>query len=542
MKGKILQNWKSGITVSIVSVPLSLALAISSGATPTQGIITAFWAGLIAGIFGSSNFNIIGPTGALAGMLMTFAFTHGYQILPILAILSGILISIAYLFKFDKYIIFIPQAVIHGFTLGVAFIIGLGQLDNILGITNISKTDNFISNIFRILKNIHHTNWLIFLAFIASISFILIWNKKNPKIPGAGVIAFIGIIFMLMTKYFSFSIDILTIGDKYPSIHASLFENPFSQVKLNVFFQKDVWVIAIAVAVISILETLLSGQIASLMTKTKFNRNKEILGLALANIASGVFGGIPATAALARTALNIKSGANHKTSAIINAIFIGIISIFFINFFKLIPMFIIAAILVVVAINMVEKKHFIHLINNGKTAFFISLFVALLVIIEDPITGIIIGSIIALLVFVNKVAYGQTEIEIWKNGTIKEIVLKNEFIKKTEIDSDLIVYKISGTLTYINMPAHLETANKIKDNQYVILSLRHAFYADVDGIDYLGGIIEVLKKNNNQHILLSGINEEIEKKIRSQDFYKEKLLEKKIYKRTSEAISGCLEA
>ena len=536
MKNKILQNWKSGIAVSIVSIPLALALAISSGATPTQGIITAFWAGLIGGVFGSSNYNIIGPTGALAGILMTFAFTHGYEVLPIIAILSGLLISIAYLFKFDRFIIFIPQAVIHGFSLGVTFIIGMGQLDNILGIVNVPKTEHFITNVITILQNLYQANWLIFIAFTLSTLFILFWNKKIPKIPGAAIISFVGIVSMLIIKHFNFSFDILTLGDKYNSIHATLFKNPFSQFNLSLLLRKDIWIISIATAIIAILETLISGQIANIMTKTKFNRHKEILGLSIANIGSGIFGGIPATAALARTALNIKSGANHKTSAIINSIFIGIISIFFIKYFELIPMFVIASILVVVAINMVEKKHFIHLIENEKTAFIISLFVALLVIVEDPIFGLIIGSVIALLIFVNKLSYGQTEILIWNNGIMTESVLKNEFIKKTIIDSDIIVYKISGTLTYINMPAHIETINKIKNNKYVIISLRHAFYADVDGIDYLGEIIEILKSNNNKHIVLSGINKDIQTKINHTDFYKRKLLEKKIYKRTSEAI------
>ena len=536
MKNKILQNWKSGIAVSIVSIPLALALAISSGATPTQGIITAFWAGLIGGVFGSSNYNIIGPTGALAGILMTFAFTHGYEVLPIIAILSGLLISIAYLFKFDRFIIFIPQAVIHGFSLGVAFIIGMGQLDNILGIVNVPKTEHFITNVITILQNLYQANWLIFIAFTLSTLFILFWNKKIPKIPGAAIISFVGIVSMLIIKHFNFSFDILTLGDKYNSIHATLFENPFSQFNLSLLLRKDIWIISIATAIIAILETLISGQIANIMTKTKFNRHKEILGLSIANIGSGIFGGIPATAALARTALNIKSGANHKTSAIINSIFIGIISIFFIKYFELIPMFVIASILVVVAINMVEKKHFIHLIENEKTAFIISLFVAILVIVEDPMVGLIIGSVIALLIFVNKLSYGQTEILIWNNGIMTESVLKNEFIKKTIIDSDIIVYKISGTLTYINMPAHIETINKIKNNKYVIISLRHAFYADVDGIDYLGEIIEILKSNNNKHIVLSGINKDIQTKINHTDFYKRKLLEKKIYKRTSEAI------
>lgn len=536
MKNKILQNWKSGLTVSIVSVPLALALAITSGATPTQGIITALWAGLLGGIFGSSNFNILGPTGALAGILVSFTIIHGYQILPIVAILSGILIMIAYFLHLDKYIIFIPRSVVHGFTLGVAFIIGLGQLDNILGIQNLQKTESFLHNVINTLQNISQADWSIFIIFLFSTIFIILWNKKYPKIPGAAMAAFLAIFFMLILPKIGYTPSILTLGDKYPSISTSLFENPFLQFDWSILLTKELWLIAITTTIIAILETLLSGQIAESMTDTKFNRRKEILGLSIANIGSGLMGGIPATAALARTALNIKSGANHKSSAIINAMFISIITIFCITFFKLLPMVIIASILVVVAIGMVEKKHFLHLIENEKVAFLLSLFVALIVVIEDPIVGILVGTVIALLIFVNKMAYGQTEVLLWKNGKMTEALLKNDFLNKNVIDSDVVVYKISGTLTYINMPAHLEAAQKIKNNNFVIISLRHSFYADIDGIDYLGEIIEVLKKNGNKKILLAGINKEIEKLIHKKDFYKQKLTEGKIYKRTSEAI------
>ena len=535
MKNKILQNWKSGLTVSIVSIPLALALAITSGATPTQGIITAFWAGLLGALLGGSNFNIVGPTGALAGILVSYTLIHRYQALPIIAIISGIIILFAYIFHLDKYIIFIPRSVVHGFTLGVAFIIGLGQLDNALGITDLNKTESFIKNIGITLQNINQTHVGILAIFIISILFILIWNKKFPKIPGAAIIAFLGIIIMLILPKLGFSSSILTLGDKYPTIRATLFENPFFQFQWDILYTKEIWLLSLSTAVISILETLLSGQIADTLTDTKFNRRKEVFGLSIANIGSGLMGGIPATAALARTALNIKSGATNKASAFINAIFVGIITIFLICFYKLIPMVIIAAILVVVAIGMIEKKHFIHLIENAKTSFFLSLFVALIVIIEDPIAGILLGTVIALLIFVNKLSYGQTEVLLWKNGKMTEALLKNDFLKKEVVDSDIVVYKISGTLTYINMPAHLEAIEKIKNNNYVIISLRHSFYADIDGIDYLGEIIELLKQNNKK-VLLAGINKEIEKQVQNENFYKKKLIEGKIYKRTSEAI------
>ncbi|MDP3970896.1 MAG: SulP family inorganic anion transporter [bacterium] len=539
MKSKILQNWKSGLTVSIVTIPLSLALAITSGATPTQGIITAFWAGLIGALLGGSNYNIVGPTGALAGVLVSYTLIHGYQVLPMVAILSGIIIMIAYIFRLDKYIIFIPRSVVNGFTLGVAFIIGFGQLDSALGMADIHKTESFIENIFIIFKNLNQAHWGVFLLFIFSTLLIIFWNKKFQKIPGAAVVAFLGIVLMMILPEIGYTPELVTLGDKYEAISATLFENPIAGFDWQILLTQDLWFLAFATAVIAILETLLSGQIADSLTGTKFSRRKEVFGLSIANIGSGLMGGMPATAALARTALNIKSGANHKTSAVINSIFIGIITIFFISFFKFLPMVVISSILVIVAMGMIEKKHFIHLIDNEKTAFVLSLFVALIVVVEDPIIGILFGTVIALLIFVNKVSYGQTEVLLWKNEKMTEALLKNDFLKKEVIDSDIVVYKISGTLTYINMPAHLEAVQRIKDNNYVIISLRNSFYADVDGIDYLGEIVEVLKKNN-KHVLLSGINKEIERLIHKEQFYKYKLDQGKIYKRTSEAIRDIL--
>jgi sulfate permease, SulP family len=271
------------------------------------------------------------------------------------------------------------------------------------------------------------------------------------------------------------------------------------------------------------------------MTKEKFDRQKEVFGLSLANIASGLTGGIPATAALARTALNIKSGANHRTSGIISSLFIGIITLFLFTYFKLLPMVAIAAILSVVALRMIEVKHFIVLIYNARTSFAISLIVGVITVAEDPIAGLVVGSVIALIIFVNEISQGQTEIMYWKNGKVIKSVMKSDVMSKGMPDSELVIYKISGTLTYINMPAHIETTKKIKGNKHVIVSLSHAFYADLDGIEYLKELIETLK-SKNERIYLSGINPEIKKAIMNEDFYKQKVVDNRIFNRTSEAI------
>lgn len=529
-------NWKSGLTVALVSIPLSIALAIASGATPTQGVITALWAGLIGAIFGGSHFNIIGPTGALSGILIVFSVANGYIYLPLLAIISGVMIILAYYFHLDRYIIFIPRSVVHGFTLGVALIIGLGQLDNIFGLSNIHKTDSNIENIITIFSHFSEFQWGTFLIFILGTSFIFAWNKKFSKLPGAIVLTFIGIVIAWLSRNGFLSwIHIQTLADRYHDLGSQIFFNTWSSFSWDIFYSKKLWVISFATAMIAILETLLSGQIAENMTKVKFNRQKEVFGLGLANIFSGLAGGIPATAALARTSLNIKSKATHKTSSMISAFFILLIILFLINFFQYLPMVVVACILVYVAISMLEKRHFIYLIENEKTAFWLSILVAVITVVEDPIIGIMIGSVFALLIFVQNVSKGQTEVLIWKDGKMVENLLKNDFIEKPSVSSDLVVYKISGALTYINMPAHIEAVEKIKSGNIVIISLRHAYYIDTDGVKYLEELITVLKQNNCK-VYLSGVNPVLKQRLRNESFYCKKDEENKIYERTYFAV------
>ncbi len=534
-KVRIIRNWKSGLTVALVSIPLSLALAIASGATPVQGIITAFWAGLLGAYFGGSNYNIIGPTGALSGILLGYAIIYGHNSLPLVAIISGVLIMAVYILKLDRYIIFIPRSVVTGFTLGVAFIIAFGQLDNMLGISGVEKKGTFLENMFAVISRIAETDLTVLLIFVLSTCFILYWDKKIKKLPGSIIIAFLGIVTVFVLQLFKIEPPFAILSDKYSDIRAALFQNPFSSFTLGSLFNKQIWVISVGVTVIGVLETLLSGQIAKDMTKENFDRQKEVFGLSLANLASGLTGGIPATAALARTALNIKSGASHRTSGMISSAFIGLITLFLFSYFKLLPMAAIAAILFVVAVRMIEFKHFIVLINNARTSFIISLIVAVITVAEDPIAGLAVGSVIALIIFVNEMSLGHTEIMYWKNGKVLKSVMRADLMTKGMPDSEFVVYKLSGTLTYINMPAHIDTAKKIKGNKHVVISLSHAFYADLDGIEYLKELIETLKAKN-RNVYLSGINPEIKKAIVNEEFYKQKLVDNRIFTRVSEAI------
>lgn len=525
-------NWKSGITVSLVSIPLSISLAVAAGATPLMGIITAIWAGLLASIFGGSNFNIVGPTGALSGILAIFAISHGAKSLPALAILSGIIILISFVFHFEKYIILIPSSVIHGFTLGVAFIIGLNQLNFALGLKNLPTHESFIKNVFESLRHIGQFDMWTLALFGIALCLLFVFLKLAPKIPGPIVVAIFGVAIGYMSENGFLFAQFQTLNTRFGEIGSQIIQ--LQSFSFN-FLDYGVIKVALAVAVVAILETLISAKIADNMTKTKSNSRKEMLGLGLANIASGIFGGIPATAALARTSLNVKSGATHKTSAVISSIMIIVISVIFLSNFKYLPLAVVAAILVYVAFRMVESEHFKHIYMFDKKSFVLALVVAGITVGQDPIVGIIVGSIVALLIFVSHLSKGQSEIIINKD---KKMVARIQALKYNEVEKhtgDVVVYRFAGQVNYINCQSHFENLSKLNGANVLILNFRNLFHIDLDGLDAMGEIIKNAEMQNKK-VMATSAGPLIIPSLAKTDWFKKLKTEGMVFNSTTDAL------
>lgn len=524
-------NLKSGITVALVSIPLSVSLAVASQTSPIVGVITAIWAGLVASIFGGSNYNIVGPTGALSGILATYAITNGAETLPMLAIVSGVIILLAYLLKLEKFLIYIPKSAIQGFTLGVAVTIGLNQLNSAFGIKVTQVHEKFIENLFESFKNINTssaTSIIIFFVFLAGLFVIA---KLLPKLPGAIILTPIGIILGLLSVNGVIPLTIMTLGQKYPTMSPQLFTNWTFQLSPELF------VAAITVAIIAILETMLSAKVADGMTKTKYNGRKEMLGLGLANIASGLFGGIPATAALARTSLNIKTGATNKISATISSLFIIIISFALLSTFKFIPMAVIAAILVFVAIRMVEVHHLKHMFRNDKIAFILAMLVAIITVVEDPIVGILFGTALSLIVFMQKLSEGQFELRVntHKNELFTKITREEQI--KLDKEDHTLVYTIKGQLVYINAESHISRfENRLNGSQNIILRLRELYFIDLDGVEAIDEILEICKKHNRQ-VYITGVDPLIAEMLRNSNDYRNLEENGHVFEKTAEVLT-----
>ncbi len=526
-------NWQSGVTVALVSLPLSISLAVAADATPTMGVITAFWAGLLAAIFGGSNYNIVGPTGALSGILAAYALIHGVETLPLLAILAGVCILVAYIFKLERYIVFIPSSVVHGFTLGVAFIIGLNQLNFALGLSGLATHEKFIANVFESLRHITGADAWTFGFFAVTLAALFAFIKLIPKIPGPIVLAPLGIIVGYFATTGELPFKLLTLASRFGDINPTLGAWPKFSTE---FLTTDLFKAVLAVALVAILETLISAKIADAMTKTKFNQRKEVLGLGLANLASGFTGGIPATAALARTALNIKSGADSKASAWVSALVVGVIALVFLPYFKYLPLSVVAAILVYVAVRMVEGEHFIHLYKHDKAAFSMSMLVAVITIIEDPIIGILVGAALSLLLFVKKLSEGQAEISVNKN---KEMVarLYGSVYELGEIShGDVVVYRFSGPMTYVNAQSHILAISRINGvTKTIILSFRNISYIDIDGVDAITEIVEDLN-NRKIKVVLASIGEHLMPIVGNASWYADKKSSDAIFESTAAAL------
>jgi len=524
-------NWKSGLAVALVSIPLSISLALAAGATPLMGIITAVWAGIVAAILGGSNYNVIGPTGALSGILATYAIAYGVDKLPTLAVLSGVFILLVYIFRLERYITFIPASVIHGFTLGVAFIIGLNQTNFALGLTGLPAHKEFIANVIESFRHVGQADIATIAIFVVGLLALFVWTKLLPKIPGAIVLAPIGIALGYLTTEGYVQLPLQTLYSKFGALTADLFRvTPMTLDSVN----KEMFVAAAAVAVIAILETLISAKIADGMTKSRFDRRGEVLGLSLANIVSGLMGGLPATAALARTALNVKSGATHKTSSGISALLVAGICLVLFPVFNYLPLAIVAAILVHVAIRMVQAEHFKQLYAHDRVSFVLALVVAGITVWFDPIMGILIGAVISLLLFVDRLSCGRSEVTINKMDRLLKRVTSDQMLAE-EDHGDILVYRFAGVLNYVNSLSHIELIEKITKPKVVVLGLRNVFFIDIDGLDALEEMIDILEQKSIV-VYLSGVNELIAPLVRQHKFYLKKQREQAIFGTSSQAL------
>ena len=391
---QFIKDFTAGIIVAIIALPLSIALALASGVEPAQGIYTAIASGFFVALLGGSRVQIAGPTAAFATIVAGVVGTQGMDGLFIATVMAGIILILMGILKLGSLIRFIPKTVTVGFTGGIAVTILLGQIKDFFGITYADGVKP-IETMEKIEANIHHFSsfkWEALIIGVISLACLIIYPKLEKKIPPSLIAVIVGALLVALVPLFSQKV--YTIGDLY-NIPKGL--PKFILGDMQFTKEKIIAVIpnAFTIALLAGVESLLSCVVADGMVNDKHNSNAELVGQGVANIASVLFGGIPATGAIARTAANIKNGGRTPVAALVHSVVLLLVLLILMPYAKLIPMPVIAAILFVVAYNMSEWRHFVEIFKTRciddilvLTATFV------LTVVFDLVVAIIVGMVL----------------------------------------------------------------------------------------------------------------------------------------------------
>ncbi|MHB1452420.1 MAG: SulP family inorganic anion transporter [Saccharofermentanales bacterium] len=457
----------AGVIVGIIAIPLSIALAISSGVSPQQGLYTAIIAGFVLSLLGGSRVQIGGPTGAFVIIIYGIIREFGYAGLAMATIMAGIFLILMGVFKFGSLIKYIPVTITTGFTSGIAVVIFSQQLNDFFGLGITEMPSEFIDKMHAIIINLSDTNVASLAIGVASVIIIVLWPKVSKRIPGP----LIAIICTTLVVYF-FKLQVETIGSRFPDLAGGFPAFTIPEIdlsKISSLIQP-----AITIALLAGIESLMSAVVADKLVVDKHNSNTELIALGIANLASIMFGGIPATGAIARTAANVKNGGRTPVAGMIHSITVLVIMLLFIPLAKLIPMSTLAAILIVVAYNMSEWREFKALLKTGKSDILVLAATFLLTVFVDLVVAIEIGFALAVIMF------------------FVSMTKKSNIVLNKELSTDRIsVVSINGPFFFAAADTFVDF---IKDNckasKIIILSLENSLHMDASGINALEEIHE----------------------------------------------------
>lgn len=397
-KKQLVSDITAGVIVAIIALPLSIALAIASGVSPERGVYTAIVAGFVIACLGGSRVNISGPTAAFATIVAGIVATHGVGGLAVATLMAGVILILMGVFRLGSLIKYIPETITVGFTAGIAVTIVIGQIKDFLGLTFAPGTHavEAIEKIEAIAKSISTVNFWAILVGAVALAILIVWPKISKKIPGS-LVAILALTLLVALT----GLNVNTIGDLY-TISASL--PPFTLPK---FSEVDILALipnAFTIAILAAIESLLSCVVSDKMIDDTHNSNTELIAQGSGNICSALFGGIPATGAIARTAANVKNGGRSPISGIVHALVLLLILVIFMPYAAWIPMPVIAAVLFIVAYNMSEWRHFVAICKRKKIFDTLVLAVTFIfTVIFDLVVAIAVGlAIHYLIVFIQK--------------------------------------------------------------------------------------------------------------------------------------------
>lgn len=490
----------AGLAVAIVALPLAMAIAIASNLPPERGLFTAIVAGFLISAHGGSRYQIGGPTAAFIVTVATVAMKHGYEGLVLATLMAGGILIVMAFFRAGEMIKFIPYPVIVGFTSGIALLIAFSQIRDFFGLSIATVPPDFIDKLTIYVTHLHETNFVAILVALTSIGIILLTKRYTPKVPGPIVVVVIS-----GFAVWALNLPVETIESRFGAIPAML---P-TPVWPNITFEKLRLLLpdAITIATLAAIESLLSAVVADGMSGTRHKSNAELLGQGIGNIASAIFGGLPATGAIARTATNVKAGARTPVAGMMHAIWLFLFMLLLSPLIIKVPLAALAAILMVVAWNMSELKHVREIMQAPRSDRIVLILTFGLTVLVDLNFAIQAGIALASILFID---------QMMKATQIRSVESEEDdpdSIHHKSIPAGVEVYEIQGPLFFgvaeklVDTLLLFETPPKI-----FILRMRYVPLIDAAGLHAL----EVLHERLLQHqtlLILSGVNPQVRRFI-----------------------------
>ncbi|MFA5805437.1 MAG: SulP family inorganic anion transporter [Melioribacteraceae bacterium] len=497
---QFIKDFTAGIIVGIVALPLAIAFGIASGVSPQQGLITAVIGGFIVSFLGGSRVQIGGPTGAFIVIIYGIIQNYGFNGLIIATMMAGVILVVMGFARFGSIIKFIPYPVVVGFTSGIAVVIFSSQIKDFFGLAITKIPVDFSEKWILYFQNFTSTNHAALLISLFALFIMIFWPKVTHKIPGS----IIAIIITTFLVHF-FDLNVETIGSRFGNL-PSAFPTP-TLPHLDFAVIKGLIAPATTIAILAAIESLLSAVVSDGMIGKQHRSNMELVAQGAANIISPIFGGIPVTGAIARTATNIKNGGRTPISGITHSIVLLLIMLFFGKWAKLIPMPTLAAILVIVAYNMSEWRSFKSLLKSPRSDVIVLVTTFLLTVIFDLTIAIEIGMILAVLLFMRRMAL------VTNVGVItRELIDEDEelpdpnAISKRAIPEGVEVFEINGPFFFGAASTFKDAMRFVEDPPKVrIIYMRNVPAIDATGLHTLREFYNESKKLGTK-IILSGVH------------------------------------
>jgi SulP family sulfate permease len=495
--GKLRCDAVAGLTVAIVALPLAMALGIASGASPEKGLITAVIAGFLISALGGSRVQIGGPTGAFVVVIFNVIGQHGYDGLLLATLLAGLILVVAGYAKLGQVIKFIPHPVITGFTAGIAVIIASSQVKDFLGLRAGKVPADFVLQWGAYWQAIDSINWATLAIGAASLAVIILLRRFAPRAPGFLVAVVLASVVVALL-----GLPVETIGSRFPDIQGGLPMPGLPELSLAKI--REVLPSAFTIAFLAGIEALLSAVVADGMTGTRHRSNQELVGQGVANVASALFGGLPATGAIARTATNVKAGGLTPVAGMLHAAFVLLFMLFATDLMAWVPMAALAAILFVVAWGMSEHERFMALMRmpNGDRAVLLLTFA--LTVFVDLTVAIGVGVTIASLLFMMRMSESVQIQDIRK--AVPDVEFDTDDLQQRESLPDGVeVFRINGPFFFGVASDLLDTLRRVGQRpRVIILRMRLVPLLDASGVRALGDFVRQASAGGTR-VILSGV-------------------------------------